>query len=109
MVDLVGDRDQRFYREGYSDMYNPDLNDMVWNAAADLGIDEFVDSVNAYIIDDHLSLNTAGVPTIDIIDIEYEFWHTEFDTPDKCSAEALSNVGRVLVKIIYDTSLWPRR
>ena len=107
VVDMVGDKDQQIYREGYSEIYCRPVNDMVWKVAADLGISTFRDTVGQSILDDHLSLNTGGVPTIDIIDFDYPFWHTEMDTPDKCSAQALTNVGRVLVKIIYDPSLWP--
>jgi len=109
VVDMIGDKNQQIYREGYSQVYCRPVNDMVWKAAADLGITTFYDTVGYKILDDHLSLNTGGVPTIDIIDFDYPFWHTEMDTPDKCSALALENVGRVLTKIIYDPSLWPSK
>ena len=109
VVDMIGDKDQQIYREGYSQVYCRPVNDMVWKAAADLGITTFYDSVGQSILDDHLSLNASGVPTIDIIDFDYPFWHTEMDTPDKCSALALENVGKVLTKIIYDPSLWPSK
>jgi Zn-dependent M28 family amino/carboxypeptidase len=109
VVDMIGDKSQQIYREGYSQAYCRPVNDMVWEVAADLGITTFHDSVGHSILDDHLSLNTGGVPTIDIIDFDYPFWHTQRDTPDKCSALALENVGRVLARIIYDPSLWPSK
>jgi hypothetical protein len=80
---------------------------MVFEAAIRLGITTFNDSVKYNITDDHLSLNTSGVPSIDLIDFDYPYWHTEFDTPDKCSAKSLENVGTVLLEIIYNTSIWP--
>lgn len=108
VIDMIGDSQQEIYREGYSDRSCRALNDAVWGAATRLGITTFRDSVKHTIIDDHLSLISAGVPAIDIIDFDYPHWHTEFDTPDKCSVEALANVGRVLAEIIYNPTLWPK-
>lgn len=108
VIDMVGDSDQRIYREGYSEAFNKPLNDMVWSVAAKLNISALVDSVKYTILDDHLPINAGGVPAIVIIDFDYEFWHTEFDTPDKCSPDALENIGRILAKIIYNPDLWPQ-
>jgi Zn-dependent M28 family amino/carboxypeptidase len=107
VLDLVGDSEQKFPREAYSERYYKPLNDLLWNTAATLGITTFVDSIGEPVIDDHLSLNTGGVPTIVLIDFDYPYWHTENDTPDKCSPQSLSNVGRVVTRVLYDPSLWP--
>jgi len=109
VIDLIGDSKQEIYREAYSERSNKMLNDAIWSAAARLGITTFRDTVKHTIIDDHLSLISAGVPSIDIIDFDYPYWHTEFDTPDKCSPAALENVGRVLAEVIYNPSLWPQK
>ena len=37
-------------------------------------------------IDDHSPLNAIGIPTIDLIDFDYPWWHTAGDTMDKISA-----------------------
>ncbi|MFQ6008849.1 MAG: M28 family peptidase, partial [Candidatus Zixiibacteriota bacterium] len=108
VIDMVGDSSQEIYREGYSEQFYRSLNDMIWRAAGRLGIASFRDSVKHSIIDDHLSLNSVGVPAVCLIDFDYPYWHTEFDTPDKCSAASLANVGQVLVEIIYNPSLWPK-
>jgi glutaminyl-peptide cyclotransferase len=47
------------------------------------------------ITDDHTPLNTAGVPTIDLIDFDYPPWHTAGDTIDKLSPQSLQIVGSV--------------
>ena len=107
VIDMIGDKDQQIYREGFSNEYYLPLNDMIWNAARELGIVTFHDSVKYTVDDDHLPISAAGVPTVDLIDFDYVYWHTDRDTPDKCSAEALSNVGRVLAEIAYNRSLWP--
>lgn len=107
VVDLIGDSDQQIFREAYSERYAKEVNDMVWAAAERLEVSTFEDSVRFVVVDDHLSLNISGVPTINIIDMDYRYWHTEFDTPDKCSEESLVNVGKVLAEIVYNPTLWP--
>lgn len=109
VIDLVGDADQDIYREAYSERFNRELNDLVFNEAQRLGITTFHDTVRHIVIDDHLSLNGGGVPAVNIIDFDYAYWHTEFDTPDKCSGESLANVGRILAEIVYNPSLWPNK
>jgi len=46
--------------------------------------------------DDHVPFLNAGVPAVDIIDLEYAPWHTAEDTLDKVSARSMEVVGRVL-------------
>ena len=109
LLDMVGDKDQTIYREQYSERFHKPLNDLVWQTARQLHIATFIDSVKYAIMDDHLPLNVAGIPAIDLIDFDYPHWHSERDTPDKCSPQALANVGQVLAKIIYNPSSWPRK
>ncbi len=47
--------------------------------------------------DDHLRFLEAGVPAVDIIDLDYPAWHTAGDTLDKVSAASLQAVGDVLL------------
>ena len=57
------------------------------------------------VLDDHLPLNDAGIPTIDIIDFEYGpgngYWHTPDDIPANTSAETLRMVGEVVAELVY--------
>ena len=54
-----------------------------------------------YITDDHVPLNnTAGIPTIDIIDFDFDYWHTPGDNLDKISAESLEIVGQATILLI---------
>ena len=46
--------------------------------------------------DDHLALNRAGIPTVDILDFEYRHWHRLTDLPEMCSGESMENVAKVL-------------
>jgi len=48
--------------------------------------------------------HSVWIPTCDIIDFDYpvgpggKYWHTEADTPDKCSGVSLAKVGWVLLE-----------
>jgi hypothetical protein len=53
------------------------------------------------ITDDHTPLNAIGIPTVDLIDFDFPWWHTAEDTIDKVSAESLRMVGSVAA---YDLS-----
>lgn len=94
LVDMVGDSDLQIPMERNSDA---DLRNSIWETAARLGHDDvFLPQVGKAIVDDHVPFLEAGIPAVDIIDLDYEFWHTTSDTPDKLSAESLQIVGDVL-------------
>jgi hypothetical protein len=48
------------------------------------------------VLDDHLALNRAGIPAVDIIDFDYKHWHKLTDLPDQCSPETMTAVATVL-------------
>jgi hypothetical protein len=102
LVDLIGDEDLEIYREGYSDRYAKNIVDLIWNKARELNCESFCDSVKHWVLDDHLPLIGAGIPCADIIDLDYPYWHTLADTPDKCSPQSLKEVGEVILKILYE-------
>ncbi|MEX2579369.1 MAG: M28 family peptidase [Verrucomicrobiales bacterium] len=71
------------------------------NAADDLEFRSYVGISSAYIVDDHVPLNvSAGIPTIDLIDFDYRFWHTPGDTLDKISPRSLEISGRVTMQLV---------
>jgi glutaminyl-peptide cyclotransferase len=94
LLDMVGDRDLRIPMEGNSD---PGLRLSIWATAARLGHDDvFVPELGGAILDDHVPFLEAGIPAVEIIDLDYPYWHTTADTPDKLSSESLQIVGDVL-------------
>jgi glutaminyl-peptide cyclotransferase len=101
LLDMVGDKDLQIPLEQHSIRYAPHVLDLVWKTAEEIGITNFINVPGELITDDHIPLNEAGIPTIDIIDFQYPYWHTHQDTPDKCSAESLEAVGKVLAALIY--------
>jgi glutaminyl-peptide cyclotransferase len=102
VIDMVGQHEARFPREGLSEAASPALNGRLYSIAQKLGIPNFVGTEGRSIIDDHLPFIQAGLPAIDIIDFDYPFWHTLEDTPDKCSPASLNAVGRVLMSFIWE-------
>jgi hypothetical protein len=106
LLDMVGDRDPRFPVEEYSAQAAPIVVRKVWDAARRLGYGSiFPTGVGPRLGDDHVPLNQAGLPTVDVIDFSYgpghAWWHTPQDTPDKVSANTLGIVGAVMVELIY--------
>jgi hypothetical protein len=99
LVDMIGDRDLQLYQERHSARLAPAVTRSVWAAAKRLGVREFVPELRHEVEDDHIPLNKiAGIPTCDIIDFDYPYWHTTQDIPENCSGESLAKVGRVLLE-----------
>jgi hypothetical protein len=106
LFDMVGDAELRIEREGYSVTGAPDVVELVWRTAADLGYDTiFVSESGTTVTDDHIPLQQAGIRAIDVIDFDYgpgnSYWHTPDDTVDKVSARSLGIVGQVALGIIW--------
>ena len=96
LLDMVGDRDLVIDQEINSLRLQRKLVQEVWTVAARLKERPFRARVGPEVHDDHLALNDAGIPTIDLIDFDYRFWHTAADRPEACSAASLASVGRVV-------------
>ncbi len=105
LLDMVGQKDVVLEREGWSDSQYPKLVDAVWSSAASAGEGAiFQQSVGEAINDDQIPLARGlHVPSIDIIDFNYAYWHTLQDTPDKCSRKSLEAVGKTLEQYVRDT------
>lgn len=99
LMDMVGDADLQLYQEENSVTWRDTrpLVTQIWGLAQRMGVREFIARPKYLIRDDHLALrNIAKIPTCDIIDFDYPYWHTEGDTPDKCSGDSLAKVGWVV-------------
>ena len=93
LVDMIGDKDLGIRREQNS---TPWLKDAIWSTARRLGRAEFLDEETP-IEDDHIEFLAAGIPSVDIIDLDYPAWHTAADTLDAVSPRSLQVVGDVLL------------
>jgi glutaminyl-peptide cyclotransferase len=105
VFDMVGDRDLGIWDEGNSAARATNLVELVHEAARASGARHFHEGVRHTLIDDHVPLLDAGLPAVDIIDFDYEAWHTTADTPDQVSAESLAEVSRVALWLVYRSAL----
>jgi hypothetical protein len=104
LLDMVAGKEAHFPWEGHSLEKAQGLVDSVWAIAKELKVQEFDFEFGAAIQDDHLALNRAGIPAIDIVDLttqgpqifNYPHWHKLSDTPENCSGETMAKVARVL-------------
>jgi hypothetical protein len=97
LVDMVADRDLQIRRDAAS---TPWLNDIVWATAKRIGYGGVFVDAHTQIEDDHQPFMAAGVPSIDIIDLEYPPWHTPDDDLAHVSTDSLQVVGDVVVSAI---------
>jgi glutaminyl-peptide cyclotransferase len=101
LFDLVADKDLQIFEEGNSVVGAPEVVELVWDTAKDLGYaGTFVATPKHTLIDDHLELQKAGIRAIDVVDFDYPAWHTPEDTIDKVSAASLQIVGDVAVGLV---------
>jgi Zn-dependent M28 family amino/carboxypeptidase len=94
LVDMVGDRDLNIRREAHSSNW---LTEILWASARALGHSEHFLDASEPIEDDHVNFLKAGVPSVDLIDLDYRPWHTPDDTLDHVSARSLQIVGDVIL------------
>jgi len=101
LVDMIGDADLDILKETNS---TPWLSALVYKAASNLGYQSHFYPYEAAIDDDHLPMLKAGIPSVDIIDLDYgynnAYHHTPEDTIDKLSPKSLAIAGDVVLETI---------
>ena len=112
LLDMVGGSKPNFQKEYYSQGFAAWVVNKVWRKAYDLGYrPEFNNEMGSPISDDHIPMNEiAGIPTIDIIDLQPnssnecfpDVWHTLSDNLEHIDKTTLGIVGDVLVHVIYE-------
>ncbi len=96
LLDMIAGKTISFPGEAHSLMKAGRLVEEVWKVAQEQKADAFVMEPGPEVQDDHLALNAAGIPAIDIIDFSYPHWHKLSDTPENCSGRSMAQVARVL-------------
>jgi len=77
------------------------LQERVWGVAADLGYSaQFVPQHRHNTINDHIPFLNNGMDAALIVDLDYPYWCTSYDTLDKISADSLQRVGDVLETLL---------
>jgi len=102
VADMIGDADLNIEREANS---APWLEDLILQAATRLGYQSHFFARTLAIEDDHIPFAKLGVPTADIIDLDYGygnvFHHTKQDTLDKLSPKSLQITGDVILQTVW--------
>ncbi|WP_339703244.1 M28 family peptidase [Algoriphagus aquimarinus] len=108
LVDLVGAKGARFYREGYSRQYASGILKKVWDNAAQIGQgDFFIYKDSPEILDDHAFVNKfAKIPMIDIIEFspDYgfgQYHHKHADNMEIIDRRTLQAVGETVLFTVY--------
>ena len=82
----------------------PWLFEIVQQAVKKFGYEKYFFKVTEPVDDDHIPFVQRGVPSIDIIDLDYgpnnAYHHTAQDTMDKISARSLTIDGDVFLETI---------
>jgi hypothetical protein len=102
LLDMIAGANLNIPYEIHSWNRYPDLCKSVWSIARELNCTAFVPRTKYEVLDDHLSLQTVGIPAIDLIDFDYAHWHKLSDTPANCAGANMEQVAKVL-------SVWLQR
>ena len=102
LFDMVGDRSLDVTLPADSP---PEMARDIFAAAEALKLRSYFTYLDREMIDDHSPLNAVGIPTIDVIDFDYAWWHTAGDTIDKISAKSLQIVGSVALYYLSEIAL----
>jgi len=99
--DMIADADLNIEHETAS---TPWLEALILQAATDLGYQSHFFARSIPVEDDHLPFVSKGVPSADMIDLDYGyndvFHHTPQDTLDKLSTKSLEISGKVLMRLV---------
>lgn len=99
LLDFVGERGLRIPRESFS---NAGLWQRLRAAARAVGVGRvFPDrDLGGGIQDDHLPFIRAGVPSIDLIDFDFDCWHKRCDDLSKVSVRSLDATGETVLALL---------
>lgn len=110
LLDMVGGIDAKFHREYFSNNNARDIVDRVWSVAQRSGYGHrFLNVDGGAVVDDHVFVNKAGIPAIDIIESKNEVtksfpptWHTLEDNMDNIDRGSLKAAGQTVINVIFN-------
>jgi Peptidase family M28 len=98
LLDFVGDRDLRIPREAGSSRA---LWQRLRKAAREVGTTEtFPPDVQPPVLDDHIPFIEKGVPAIDLIDFDFDCFHSTCDNLVAVSEASLDQVGETMFRFL---------
>ena len=110
LLDMVGGIDAKFHREYFSVQEAPNVVDKVWGIAARSGYGHRFPNIDGgAIVDDHIFVNKAGIPAINIVesknDVTKSFaptWHTMDDDMNNIDRSTLKAAGQTVLNVIFN-------
>src|SRR5438874_12080208 len=102
LFDMVGDRSLGITLPNDSPA---EMARDIFAASEALKLRNYFTYLGRELIDDHVPLNAIGIPTLDVIDFDFPWWHTADDTMDKISAQSLQTVGAVALYYLSESAL----
>jgi len=113
LLDMIGAKGAVFGKEGVSQKYAKQYHDKIWDLAQRMGYsDLFVDTAFSGIEDDHVYVNRAGIPMLDIINYDLQtnkfahYHHTHKDDISVIDKRVLRVVTQVVTSAIYKESTY---
>lgn len=112
LLDMVGAKNARFFKEGGSMQFAPKVVEKVWTTARSLGYSNyFINTNSPGIMDDHIFINRdAKIPMIDIVEYDPDspsyyfggYHHTKQDNMSIIDKQMLQAVGETVLYTIYN-------
>ena len=110
LLDMVGNADASFKKDFFSLRFASSIVEKIWKTAEQLGYSsKFPDTEGGAITDDHLFVNAAGIPCVDIIDQRtdsqsgfFPQWHTTDDKMTHIDRSTLKAVGQTVATLLFE-------
>jgi glutaminyl-peptide cyclotransferase len=103
LLDMIGDSGLDVWYETNSTKW---LMDLAWNTAQRIGLNSILSRIKSPVGDDHLPFIDVGIPSVDLIDLNYgpdnSYHHTAADALDKVSPQSMEKVGRLVVAMLEE-------
>jgi len=96
VIDMVASKSMILTVELKSREFFPDQAALVEQLAAEEGLLHFQPGAGPSVMDDHVPLIEAGLPTLLLIDFRDPVWHTLQDIPAHCRTSSLAEAGRLV-------------
>lgn len=101
VVDMVGHRDLRIWRDQRSLEASPGLTEEVHAIGRALSPERFPETGLVELYDDHIPFIEAGIPAMVLAGIGFPEWHTTADLPGICSSASLGTIGSLLAELVW--------
>lgn len=109
-LDMVGAKDARYTKDGYSLQQALNETEKVWSIAAQLGYGNYFSNANTEFasIDDHYFVMAGtGIPMVEVIHRDvtkgdfFPHWHTTTDDLNAIDKATLKATGQVVLEVLY--------